>query len=268
MAKQKGTIQIKGRLRNESYYFLKGGKSGFIRTIDPNASERVKTGENYAGFRARGAEFGSIGKFVSLWFGAMSGTCGFTQSRDRVSAVTRYLLPYLNADTEHEVGSRDIRYSGFQKGFIEQIQRYSKHDPYALYRGMVNIEVAERLQGQPVNVTINFYFPSALYSYMQYLGINRLRITFFTLFSYAPYKPAAGVPYVGGVPSILNLREEFVDIRQDVPDARTSSVIWVNEGNSAAISFVLAITPQRRLNNNEIIDLAEYQSYFIQHITQ
>lgn len=57
MARQVGIHQIKGRYGTTSYYFRKRAKSGFLRSINQELSERVKTAENYAGTRIQNADF-------------------------------------------------------------------------------------------------------------------------------------------------------------------------------------------------------------------
>lgn len=57
MARQVGIHQIKGRYGTTSYYFRKRSKSGFLRSINQELSERVKTAENYAGTRIQNADF-------------------------------------------------------------------------------------------------------------------------------------------------------------------------------------------------------------------
>lgn len=57
MARQVGIHQIKGRYGTTSYYFRKRAKSGFLRSINQELSERVKTAENYAGTRIQNSDF-------------------------------------------------------------------------------------------------------------------------------------------------------------------------------------------------------------------
>lgn len=57
MARQVGIHQIKGRYGTTSYYFRKRAKSGFLRSINQELSERVKTADNYAGTRIQNEDF-------------------------------------------------------------------------------------------------------------------------------------------------------------------------------------------------------------------
>lgn len=57
MPKQSGIHQIKGKYGTTSYYGRKYSPTGFLRSINQEVSERVKTAENYAGTRQQNSIF-------------------------------------------------------------------------------------------------------------------------------------------------------------------------------------------------------------------
>lgn len=57
MPKQSGIHQIKGKLGTVSYYGRKYSNTGFLRSINQEVGERVKTAENYAGTREQNEYF-------------------------------------------------------------------------------------------------------------------------------------------------------------------------------------------------------------------
>lgn len=253
MGKQISSIQIKGRLHALSYYKEKGVKVGTVRTIDPNASERVRTLPQYATFRAHGGEFGSIGWLASgLVLGILNRRYMVLNSF-RTGDLTQTLLPYLAQDGAHELGQRDLIGTGFRDGVLATLNGMSKTPPQNLLGANYDFSVYENLPGTP-SVCHFEWLPSDMDMFrLQRSGITAISYNMYGFIAYIPeYDTTTGKynkPSRGWVP----MHDGVWDISSGVTFGIDGSFPFYSPDDKAIKVAYIQITPQRRMADGNLV---------------
>lgn len=135
MPKQNSTIQLRGKFQGRSYYFAKGHQSGFMRAINPNMSERVKTEPNYALTRAYAAEFGHANGWASRALQSLRDVEVYKEPNKLRRSLLGLIRGEMKKDTSHPLGSRVLLGSSlpvmsdfWQNGIVELLNKASKVD--------------------------------------------------------------------------------------------------------------------------------------------
>lgn len=130
MPKQNSTIQLRGKFQGRSYYFAKGHQSGFMRAINPNMSERVKTEPNYALTRAYAAEFGHANGWASRALQSLRDVEVYKEPNKLRRALLGLIRGEMKKDTSHPLGSRVLLGSSlpvqsdfWQNGIVELLNK-------------------------------------------------------------------------------------------------------------------------------------------------
>lgn len=135
MPKQNSTIQLRGKFQGRSYYFAKGHQSGFMRAINPNMSERVKTEPNYALTRAYAAEFGHANGWASRALQSLRDVEVYKEPNKLRRALLGLIRGEMKKDTSNPIGARILKGSSlpvqsdfWQNGIVELLNKASKVD--------------------------------------------------------------------------------------------------------------------------------------------
>lgn len=95
MAKQRGVVQLSGRVDNLCYYQQKRVRGGLVRRINLAMSERVKSGEEYAPLRRYNAFFGACSMVASALISLINQRNLFMTRSDRQSYLTNQIKRIL-----------------------------------------------------------------------------------------------------------------------------------------------------------------------------
>ena len=88
MAKQRGIVQLSGRVDNLCYYQQKRVRGGLVRRINLAMSDRVKAGDEYANLRTANRFFGACSMVAAALLNLMSRRTFFMTRSDRQSYLT------------------------------------------------------------------------------------------------------------------------------------------------------------------------------------
>lgn len=268
MAFQTSTIQIKGRLRGESYYHVKGQKVGLVRTIDPNLRDRVIHNPEYASFRAQGGEFGSIGYFVSQCLDKITNRGKNMLSPYRTADLTKYLLPFLSLDEQNPFGQRSLQNIDFQRSFSERLAKLSKNNPSKLLGNRWNWTIYENLPGQPSSSQFSWEPDVLTLESLRSIGVDSIRWECYRIYGYVPYYLANPAGYTKPTINceVLGV-SEFVIGAQEQYGALHSFPFW-GSPELAYYAGVFALFPQRRTPDGSSIVLNQHCSFIVRTVTQ
>lgn len=88
MAKQRGIVQLSGRVDNLCYYQQKRVRGGLVRRINLAMSDRVKSGDEYANLRTANSFFGACSMVAAALLNLMNRRLFFMTRADRQSYLT------------------------------------------------------------------------------------------------------------------------------------------------------------------------------------
>jgi len=142
MARQVGIHQIKGRYGTTSYYFRKRSKTGYLRSINQELSERVKTADNYAGTRIQNGEFKqamACSWCITSGWSTLKKFYLYGDMSARLAAFFRdYYVPYIGSSyTDIQKARYLARLANFlntsQKRYVSALQslRFTTHVSYS-----------------------------------------------------------------------------------------------------------------------------------------
>lgn len=95
MAKQRGVVQLSGRVDNLCYYQQKRVRGGLVRRINLAMSERVKSGSEYINLRIVNSYFGACSMLAAALLDFTYGRFQFSTRSDRQSFLTKELQKIL-----------------------------------------------------------------------------------------------------------------------------------------------------------------------------
>lgn len=94
MAKQRGVVQLSGRVDNLCYYQQKRVKGGLVRRLNQAMSERAKTGEEFENFRTANSYFGACSMCAGAMLNLLGDKVRFLTKPNRQGLLTKYILEY------------------------------------------------------------------------------------------------------------------------------------------------------------------------------
>jgi hypothetical protein len=95
MAKQRGIVQLSGRVDNLCYYQQKRVRGGLVRRINLAMSERVKAGEEYANLRSANSFFGACSMVAAALLSLINRRSFFMTRADRQSYLTTQIYRHF-----------------------------------------------------------------------------------------------------------------------------------------------------------------------------
>lgn len=168
MAKQSGIHQLKGKVRDMSYYRQKGVVDGLARSINQGLSKRVKEDAAYANTRLNAAEFGTAGSFAGAAIRAISDRQRAMLKDFATGQLAKVARDLINKNTTAPWGSRYPQLAQFASVLRETINTYAKND-FASYVGGVWDVEASLIQGG-MTATPNVELPAGWGSYFAAKG--------------------------------------------------------------------------------------------------
>lgn len=94
MAKQRGIVQLSGRVDNLCYYQQKRVKGGLVRRLNQAMSERAKTGEEFENLRTANSYFGACSMCAGAILNLLGDKVRFLTKPNRQGLLTKYILEY------------------------------------------------------------------------------------------------------------------------------------------------------------------------------
>lgn len=89
MAKQRGVVQLSGRVDNLCYYQQKRVRGGLVRRVNLAMSERAKTGSEYSRLRLANSYYGACSMCASAIIQMTGSRVGFLHLGDRQAILTK-----------------------------------------------------------------------------------------------------------------------------------------------------------------------------------
>lgn len=184
MAKQRGIVQLSGRVDNLCYYQQKRVRGGLVRRINLAMSERVKTGEEYANLRTANSFFGACSMLAAAFLSLINRRILYMTRADRQSHLTSCVLRLCN-DVGLTSITTDIPINNLSKsGIVMAFNSIMKLNPREFFISLPLIETEV-----PLGATIVREIPSIeLERYMNYFGGVEVRVNFY-------YKCSVGDTY-------------------------------------------------------------------------
>ena len=116
MAKQRGVVQLSGRVDNLCYYQQKRVRGGLVRRINLAMSERVKAGDEYLGLRVANTYFGGCSMLAAGLLSLINQRLLYMTRSDRQSYLTTALYRIFKSaggssnDTEINLSNMNYEY--------------------------------------------------------------------------------------------------------------------------------------------------------------
>lgn len=140
MAKQRGIVQLSGRVDNLCYYQQKRVRGGLVRRINLAMSERVKVGAEYQRLRAANSYFGGCSISASTILNMTGTRARFLHFPDRQAILTKGIfdlqknLGYAEGGNEIYLGSDMAEYMGrIYDGVVKnKFSRFLPSVPYVI----------------------------------------------------------------------------------------------------------------------------------------
>ena len=136
MAKQSGIHQLKGKVRDMSYYRQKGVVDGLARSINQGLSKRVKEDAAYQNTRLNAAEFGTAGSVAGAFIRAISDRQRAMLTDFATGELAKVMKSLLLLDEDNPWGQRLVDLAGKADLIIDTINTYAKND-FSQYVGGV-----------------------------------------------------------------------------------------------------------------------------------
>lgn len=145
MPRQYGSDQFRGKRNGLCGYVIKRKEGAFVRTINPNMSDRVKNAPEYENTRkyarrfamARGMSVGQLKaqKFISSSRGHAYAAFNLCKNLPQMQKkIYEYCVRVLNDDQAHGVGSQEMAGTAWQQGIVDLVNQYSDN---AIWQGSV-----------------------------------------------------------------------------------------------------------------------------------
>lgn len=219
MAKQRGVVQLSGRVDNLCYYQQKKVRGGLVRRINLAMSDRVKVGGEYESLRTANSYFGACSMCAAAIL-SMTGTrVKFLHYPDRQAILTKAVYDFQTAlTTSRDYNSVTL---GQNAGYYFSLY-YDRIVKNKMSKFMPSIP--HHFAGVGVNTPINIVIPKheleAFCSYNKCIGISFL-VTY-DCYIYSLYKDSVSQKFTYPDFGSNNIRQPF---------------IWQLGGNDLTISF-------------------------------
>ena len=189
MAKQSGIHQLKGKVRDMSYYRQKGVVDGLARSINQGLSKRVKEDAAYANTRLNAAEFGTAGSFAGAVIRSISDRQRAMLKDFATGQLAKVARDLINKNTTAPWGSRYPQLSLFSSLLRDTVNSYAKNDFASYVGGVWDVEAS--LSEDGMTATPNVELPSGWGSYFAAKGATGAFVQMFG------YKVSINAPGVG-----------------------------------------------------------------------
>lgn len=143
MAKQLGIHQLKGKVRDMSYYRQKGVVDGLARSINQGLSKRVKEDAAYQNTRLNAAEFGTVGSFAGAAIRAISDRQRAMLKDFATGDLAKVCRALIQRDTGNPWGARRFSKSSDEKFIVSTINTYAKNDFVSYVGGVWDVEITD-----------------------------------------------------------------------------------------------------------------------------
>lgn len=92
MAKQRGVVQLSGRVDNLCYYQQKGIRGGLVRRVNLAMGERVKSDPEYQNFRTANSYFGACSMYAGAILNMTGSRASFLHKGSRQAILTKSIF--------------------------------------------------------------------------------------------------------------------------------------------------------------------------------
>jgi hypothetical protein len=141
MAKQSGIHQLKGKVRDMSYYRQKGVADGLARSINQGLSKRVKEDAAYANTRLNASEFGTAGAFAGACIRNISERQRAMLKDFATGDFAKFVKSIIINDANNPWGERSIGTIGAGSLLHDKLNTYAKNDFEYSVGGVWDVEV-------------------------------------------------------------------------------------------------------------------------------
>lgn len=165
MAKQRGVVQLSGRVDNLCYYQQKRVRGGLVRRINLAMSERVKAGEEYVNLRTANSFWGGCSIAASIILDSLGMRATFLTKANRQAILTREIYRYcLSAGTDENKSSIDFSNGtafflplSFEKIVKNKAGNFFSNIPYFIDGVPANSPISITLAGYELENYCKFY---------------------------------------------------------------------------------------------------------------
>lgn len=198
MPRQYGSDQFRGKRNGLCGYVIKGKEGAFVRTINPNMSDRVKNAPEYANTRKYSRRFSMARSMASGQFNAQRFIAAYRGSSYTAfnlcknlplmqKKIYEYCVRVLNDDQNHEIGSQEMSGTGWQQGIVDLVNQYSANQ---LWQGSVqnfHVQVRYWTPSLPGGGKVYFQVPIYFNKMLRDMGYNYCAVVLRYVSSYVYY---------------------------------------------------------------------------------
>lgn len=178
MAKQRGVVQLSGRLDNLCYYQQKRVKTGLVRRVNLAMSERLKSDPVFARTREANSIFG----MCSMAAGTLIECFGLGTREmlvpDIQARLTKSYLELFKSQTNHNFGDVFVRNTGLSRNICRAFNSFSRNRSNPLVSFFPDI-IYDNEPTERSTVTLPDYL---LDSYCRKRGLVGIRFRIYRLF--------------------------------------------------------------------------------------
>lgn len=171
MAKQRGVVQLSGRVDNLCYYQQKRVRGGLVRRINLAMSDRVKAGEEFTNLRTANSFWGGCSIAASIILDSLGMRATFLTKANRQSILTREVYRYAlsNGNTQNRTfldfhnGTAARLPLSFEKVVKNKAGNFFSNIPYFIDNVPAN---------SPISITLAEYELSNYCKYYNAVGVR------------------------------------------------------------------------------------------------
>lgn len=264
---QIGANQFRGKRDGLNGYVVKGKEGAFVRTINPNMSNRVKTAPEYANTRKYSRRFSmarsmAVGQLVAQRFvsqGFRYAAADFNLCKDLAKMQKKlyeYNLRVLAADTTHDVGSQEYRSARWQKGIVDIVNQFSPNPLLASAVEGFRVQYRARINPTDGGGKIWFVMPIEFNNMLHSMGYDRCAVVLRYVCNSVHFNSQHQGSEVADTPKAEHLKESYEVMRWDFDTTTAFSVDGTSFfgkeghplsylGNNICPYFVLQVVPYK-----------------------
>lgn len=232
---QIGANQFRGKRDGLNGYVVKGKDGAFVRTINPNMSNRVKTAPEYANTRKYSRRFSmarsmAVGQLVAQRFvsqGFRYAAADFNLCKDLAKLQKKlyeYNLRVLAADTTHDVGSQEYRSARWQKGIVDIVNQFSPNPLLASAVENFKVQYKARINPKEGGGKISFVMPIEFNNMLQSMGYDRCAVVLRYVCNSVHFNSQHQGSEVTDTPKAEHLSESYEVMRWDFDNTNAFTV--------------------------------------------
>lgn len=263
MAKQKGVIQVSGKIDNLSFYSQKYVEGGLVRKINEGMSERVKTAPEFENTRLVGREFGSAGSYAGAAIRLLTERWRYLLKPHPTATFTEFVTRLVQSDTENPIGQRVVHSGANEDSLLYQLSTFGKRWFDGNYAD-IRFDNA-RIEPGTVKIVYDVTFDqkASQVEWLRHYGAEGVEYRFYVCSIKDPvYLPSIEKYTEARTKSILTSNFYFASIDNDVHDTGEDefSLADVYHGDTS-LSFVLIIAKPYRTAGTSRVSLQHLCSY-------